>query len=152
MNAQAELPPPDEEFMSLHRYYLAANLQREQFDRLIVAYAEEHGEPPQYGGEGWHESWLAMSYWYAGLYVVIEGWRELGLHDDRVDPLLESPNVELLRRYRNGTFHYQRRYWSERLIELIQDGEDVPAWVRDLNRMFGRYFLIRFGRVPPDAP
>ena len=89
---------------------------------------------------------------YAGLYVVIEGWRKLGLEDEEVDRLLESPNVELLRRFRNGTFHYQQKYWSEKLVELIRDGEGVPQWVSELNRMFGRYFLIRFGRIPPDAP
>jgi hypothetical protein len=45
-----------------------------------------------------------MSYCYAGLYAVIEGWRDLDLHDDEIDGLLESSNVELLRRYRHGVF------------------------------------------------
>jgi hypothetical protein len=149
---EGDMAAVDEDLLSLHRYFLAANQQRELFDRLITEYAEEHGEPPRYGGEMWNESWLAMSYWYAGLYVVIEGWRDLGMHDDRVDALLTSPNVDLLRLYRNGTFHYQSRYWSEKFLALIRDGEDVPTWVRELNRMFGRYFLVRFGRIPPDAP
>ena len=49
-----------------------------------------------------------MSLWYGGLYVVIEGWKELGLSDPHVDDLLRSSNVELLKRYRHGTFHFQR--------------------------------------------
>lgn len=142
----------DEELLSLHRYYLAANQQRVLFQRLLREHAAEHGGAPQYGGEDWNESWLAMSYWYAGLFVVIEGWQELGLHDDEVDRLLESPNVDLLRRFRNGTFHYQRRYWSEKFVDLIRDGEDVPAWISELNRMLGRFFLIQFDRIPADAP
>lgn len=32
-----------------------------------------------------------MSYWYAGLFVVVEGWRDLGLQDAEIDGLLESP-------------------------------------------------------------
>lgn len=142
----------DEELLSLHRYFLAANQERVQFEKLLAEHAAQRGAAPVYAGENWNESWLWMSYWYAGLYVVIEGWRELGLVDDEVDRLLESPNVDLLRRFRNGTFHYQRTYWSEKLVELIRDGVDVPQWVSDLNRMFGRYFLIQFGRISPDAP
>jgi hypothetical protein len=142
----------DEELLSLHRYYLAANQQRVQFEQVLQDQATDHGGAPVYAGENWNESWLWMSYWYAGLYVVIEGWRDIGLEDEHVDRLLDSSNVELLRRFRNGTFHYQRKYWSEKLVELIRDGQDVPHWVSELNRMFGRYFLIRFGRIPPDAP
>jgi len=142
----------DEELLSLHRYFLAANQQRVEFERVLREHAAEHGGAPVYAGENWNESWLWMSYWYAGLYVVIEGWRDLGLADEEVDRLLNSPNVDLLRRFRNGTFHYQRKYWSEKLVELIRDGDNVPQWVSELNRMFGRYFLIRSGRIPPDAP
>jgi hypothetical protein len=72
---------------------------------------------------------------------VIEGWGDLDLHDDEIDGLLESPNVDLLRRYRNGVFHFQREYYDERFVGLIRDGEDVVTWVRDLNSAFGRYFL-----------
>ena len=82
-----------------------------------------------------------MSYWYGGLYVVIEGWRDLGLHDDPIDALLGSPNVDLLRRYRNGVFHFQRRYFDDRFIRLMTDGENVITWVRTLNEQFGRFFL-----------
>jgi len=142
----------DEELLSLHRYFLAANQQRVQFEKLLGDHADQHGGAPVYAGENWNESWLWMSYWYAGVYVVVEGWRDLVLEDEEVDRLLASPNTELLRRFRNGTFHYQSKYWSEKVVELIRDGENVPQWAGDLNRMFGRYFLIRFGAIPPDAP
>ena len=61
-----------------------------------------------------HDPGIFMSYWYGGLYAVIEGWQELGLTDPTIDRLLESPNVELLRRYRNGVFHYQMTYFDDR--------------------------------------
>jgi hypothetical protein len=138
------MEPTFEEVMSLHRYFNAANQQRAEFDRLIKEHREKHGEPIKYGGEDWNESWIAMSYWYGGLFVVIEGWQELGLTDDQVDALLESPNVALLKRYRNGVFHFQRKYFDERFLELIRDGEDVVTWVRELNQQFGRWFLEWF--------
>src|SRR6266852_2411868 len=34
---------------------------------------------------------IYISYWYSGLYVVIEGWRGLDLHEPNVDALLSSP-------------------------------------------------------------
>ena len=80
-----------------------------------------------------------MSYWYAGLYVVIEGWRELGLHDDVIDELLESPHVKLLRRYRNGAFHYQRKYFDDRFMDFMKPG--APAWIRSVRHEFSRWFL-----------
>jgi len=89
---------------------------------------------------------LYMSLWYGELYVVIEGWKELGLSDRAVDALLASPNVDLLKRYRNGAFHFQKNYFDERFLEFIRDGKDAAAWVGDLNRAFGDYFIRRFSQ------
>ncbi len=97
---------------------------------------------------------LYMSYWYAGLYVVIEGWQELELADEAVDKLVESPNVELLRRFRNGVFHFQRDYDDPRFLDLIFKGREVVNWVRDLRDAFSAFFLnwLRQQRVRPDRP
>lgn len=138
--------PTFEEILSLHRYFLAANQQRLAFQNIITGHAVDHGEAPKYAGENWNESWIAMSYWYGGLHVVIEGWLELRLADPEIDALLASPNVDLLRRYRNGIFHYQRAYLDARFRELIRDGTDVVQWVRGLNSAFGRFFLDWFDR------
>lgn len=85
-----------------------------------------------------------MSYWYGGLYVVVEGWQELGLSDPIVDPLLKSSNVQLLRRYRNGIFHFQKDYMDERFHKFMAPKDCVP-WVRDLTNDFGDYFAARPG-------
>ena len=42
------------------------------------------------------QSGLKMALLYGMLYVVIEGWQELGLSDPEIDQLLKSPNVGLL--------------------------------------------------------
>ena len=81
-----------------------------------------------------------MSYWYGGLYVVVEGWQELGLNDATINPLLASPNVALLKRYRNGIFHFQKDYIDERFHNFMAPTDSV-AWVRQLSKAFGDYFL-----------
>lgn len=114
---------------------------RTEFDKLLQIKKED--KPDSFS----IESMLYMSYWYAGLYVVIEGWHELNLTDDKIDKLLESKNVDLLRRYRNGVFHFQKEYYDNRFFEFIKDGENCVEWIRELNNQFGRYFLEFFGRV-----
>jgi len=66
--------------------------------------------------------------------------RELGLHDAKIDALLASPNVELLRRYRNGVDHFQKAYFDARFVNFMGP-PDTPQWTRDLNRELGRFFL-----------
>jgi hypothetical protein len=127
------------EIHTLHRYFIWQTTMRQHyFDRLV------EGAPPGPKGNPDIVAFMYMSYWYAALYVVVEGWGELGLEDAEIDGLLESPNVALLRRYRNGVFHFQRAYYDDRFIELIRDGESVAEWVRALSSAFGRYFLQQF--------
>jgi hypothetical protein len=125
--------------VTLHRYFIWANRMRVHFDEIISK--SELGRAPEI------ESFLYMSYWYAALYVVIEGWREIGLADAAIDALLQSPNVDLLRRYRNGVFHFQKDYNDEKFQSFMR-GEDTVSWVRSLNQQFDRYFLDHL-RAPP---
>jgi hypothetical protein len=85
-----------------------------------------------------------MSYWYAGLFVVIEGWKALKLRDAALETLLRSPNVALLRRFRNAVFHYQKNFLDHRLVEMVSEGQNAEAWVENLGREFGRYFQAWF--------
>ena len=123
----------DDDILSLHRYFVWANQMRAHFDALLALRAMP-GMPRV-------EEMLYMSYWYAGLYVVIEGWRKLELSHPQIDELLESANVDLPKRYRNGVFHFQRTYWDNRFVGFIKDGENPVRWVRELNRRFGEFFL-----------
>jgi len=129
---------------SLHRYFIWANRMRIHFYDLVPKVAN-NPEQDRFSAEA-IEADLYMSFWYGELYVVIEGWRELGLSDPAVDSLLASPNVDLLRRYRNGAFHFQKTYFDERFLEFIRDGKDAAAWVSDLNRALGAHFLQRFSQ------
>lgn len=123
--------------ISLHRYWIWANALRTHFDEHLKAESKEKKKDI---------SWFAdyegvfLSHWYAALFVVIEGWQQTLLKDPVIDDLLLSPNVELLRRFRNGVCHFQIIYFDDRFIEFMAEPTTV-AWVRTLNAEFGRYFL-----------
>ena len=90
-------------------------------------------------------------YAYSGIYLVIEGWRELGLADDRIDELLESPYVDRLRRFRNATFHFQKQPLSMKHFEFFgTEEEQTEVWLNKLYREFERFF--KANTLPlPDA-
>lgn len=85
-------------------------------------------------------SFMRLSVWYSLLYVVVEGYRELGVADDTVDTLLaKESHVEALRRFRNATFHYQKEPFSDKLMEFLVLN-DATEWARALNRAFEGFF------------
>lgn len=75
---------------------------------------------------------VLMIQFYAALWVAIEGWRSCSLSDDVIDELLTDPafqrNVDLLRRFRNGVYHYQPVNINERLLDFLREGEVAVAW------------------------
>ena len=122
---------------TLHRYFIWADRMRVHFDRALRARPQQTGSKQNFN----LDEFLYMSYWYGGMYVVIEGWKNLGLSDSEIDNLLDSPNVDLLRRYRNGTFHFQRDYFDKRFIAFMKDGKDSVQWIRELRKQLSRFFL-----------
>ncbi|MGB3478366.1 MAG: hypothetical protein WBB67_04315 [bacterium] len=132
---------------TLHRYYIWANRMRDHFDKILPK--KQFGVNEIQGID--IEIFMYMSFWYAELYVVIEGWRKLKLVDEIVDQLLRSENnIKLLKRYRNAVFHFQRDYYDDRFMDFIKEGDHIVKWVRDLNDHFSRFFLQYFGRIPKD--
>ena len=82
-----------------------------------------------------------ISVWYALLYVVIEGYKALSIQFEPVDQLLaQEEYVNLLRLFRNGTFHYQEDPLTEKVIGFLHK-TDSESWVRELNRQFQAFFL-----------
>jgi hypothetical protein len=79
-----------------------------------------------------------MYYWYASLYVVVQGFANLKLSDPKIDALLASPNVKVLRRCWNGVFHFQPDYFAKKLFEPMQSS-DFTGWVRELMEAFRAY-------------
>jgi hypothetical protein len=135
----------EQPIFSLHRYYTWANRMRLHFDeKLAVLAGQAKNGAATFTSED-IEANLYMSYWYAGLYVVIEGWSQLRLSDPIIDGLLKSPKVGLLKRYRHGVFHFQTDYFDNRFTDFMEEGQSAVDWVRDLNRAFGAFFLKWYG-------
>lgn len=136
---------------TLHRYFIAANKMRILFDNTLakpeIVKAFEQAKSmdakslsllilrlhtDDYG--------VFMFYWYSGLYVVIEGFKELQLRDAKIEALLQSPNVETLKLTRNATFHFQKKYLSHKLVPFVTS-EGSAVWVRELTEAFSEFFL-----------
>jgi hypothetical protein len=67
--------------MAWCRYLYWADLMGQHAESLYDQDATEK--------EGHFERWFPlMSHWYATLYVVVEGWMELGFRDPIIDKLL----------------------------------------------------------------
>jgi len=80
-----------------------------------------------------------MAAWYGLLYVVVEGWEALGLSDPEIDQLLSDERKALLRRYRNGVFHYQRDYFDERFVNLWAQDFEARFWILRVHDAFARW-------------
>jgi hypothetical protein len=122
---------------TLHRYFLHADFMRRHWVddvRVNGAHLPDSGTPAGI------RQFCYLSYWYGALHVVAEGWRDLRLTDPVVDPLLASERIGLLRRYRNGTFHFQDAYFDGRILDLIMD-DGSAQWVNDLHQAIGAALL-----------
>lgn len=120
--------------ITLHRYYIWANKLRVDFQNILknknkISKAEYE-----------IESLMYMSLWYGMLYVVIEGWLELKFKDQVIEDLLKSKYTNLLKQYRNGVFHFQKKYKDEKFEDLDKE-KDAVKWIVDLNKELGRFFL-----------
>jgi hypothetical protein len=128
--------------LSLHRYWLWSNILRDEFF--------SHMEPLPLTNTASLMIWFAgkpgmyMAHWYTALYVVIEAYQKSDLRDDVIDELLESPLVQKLRWFRNGTSHFQPDYFDTKFAELMIE-KDSAKWIQNVASEFGRFFLEKLG-------
>jgi hypothetical protein len=119
--------------LALHRHFLAADAVK-QF--LFVAVPVDPRTSRMRDdildiAQMW-SSMLRLQVFCALMYVVVEGYRELGCHDSRVDELLaQAQFVEGLRRFRNANFHFQEDRISPKILEFL-DAEGSEKWAYDL--------------------
>lgn len=124
--------------MALHKYFLNADFVRDVFMRRI----NRKQSPAQVDFATSMDDSIALSLWYATVYVVIEGWRKAGLADSEVDELLGDDRVDDLRRFRNQVFHYQLEYDNPKLLEFLGTGDEETqeaiSWIRRIHTALGR--------------
>lgn len=134
------------EIITLHRYFIWADRMRVHFDYVLKN--SDPASSESYKSKEGIDTFLYMSLWYGMFYVLIEGWQELGFVDEKIDELLKSKNVDFLRLYRNGVFHFQKKYYDERFTKLMTEGQDIAIWTRDLRDEFSRWFKVIYGKMP----
>lgn len=124
--------------MSLHKYFLNADFVRDVFMRRI----NREQSPAESDFATSMDDSIALSLWYAMVYVVIEGWRDAGISDPEVDELLGDDRVDDLRRFRNQIFHYQPNYDNPKLLEFLGTGDadalEATTWIRQTHAALGR--------------
>jgi hypothetical protein len=149
--------PSHEALLTLHRYFVWAGEFHVQLMNIFMRGRDQRSLPvlrrvmkhitngtwPRRSKLDQLRTFLYLSYWYAALYVVVDGWQELGLADARVDPLLEPAKLELLRRHRNAVFHYQPDYVPEKMLALMREGATIAEWARTLHFEIGDAILER---------
>ncbi|SRR6266480_1742132 len=131
----------DKEIHALHRYLIWSIHMREQ---CLALKATENVPEDSMGKRLWLiRPFMYLALWLALLYVVVEGYQSLGLRDPVIDSMLTSRNVDVLRRFRNGAFHYQRDYFDRRFTDVFSS-EEVGDWSVQLHDEFRRFFIEWF--------
>lgn len=131
---------------ALHRHWIVADAVRVVLEQKTLSPAQEVDQIKKFGLEyvafGEHASMVCrMQVWYSLLYVVIEGYRELGVNYKPLDEVLaKAEYVDLLRRFRNATFHYQADPLTDKLIDFL-DKKDSEGWIKDLNKTLIAFFM-----------
>lgn len=128
----------DVSLLALHTHWVRADSIKE---RVRLEIAENGDTLPQSMQElGQQMSKIhALEVLYGLIFVVIEGFRELKCKDERVENLLAAENyVDLLRRFRNGVFHYQKEPMDPRLVTFMTR-ENSGKWIREMHATLGAF-------------
>ncbi|MCX6766138.1 MAG: hypothetical protein NT136_04235 [Candidatus Moranbacteria bacterium] len=120
--------------LTLHRYYIWATTMKFHFEEELKKHNISKNKDITI------EQMMYMSIWYGLLYVVAEGWKNLKLHDKVIDSLLQSKNINLLKRYRNGVFHFNKKYYNDKYLDFCKEKSSAD-WIRKLNLELGKYFF-----------
>lgn len=121
------------ELISLLRYYLWSS----QMLLHLRQYASRGELDKTFMSTDYVFLQLYMSLWCASLYVVIEGWKQLKLHDSVIDDLLTSPNLARLEQFRHGVFHYQRAVFHKKL-KALSESTGIGEWIMKIHEELGR--------------
>ena len=122
--------------LALCEYWLAAEFMRRQTHAIKDKWARARTRH-------WSEFRTYHSYWLSALYIVVEGFEELGL-DQKNIPEMTSEHIARLKKFHNGSFHFQRDT-KKQFFEL----GDFAAldWAERLHAQL-RAFLVHYAGAP----
>ena len=128
----------DLKLVSLHKHWLTADAIKEFIPKKVggAGNIPKEIEPL---AELWSMT-LRLSVFYGLLYVVVEGYKSLRVSNQAIDNLLKKTTyVDALRRFRNATFHYQKKPISEKTLFFFEM-EKSEIWTKELHFAFKKYF------------
>lgn len=134
------------ELVALHKHWCIADAVRVVIGAPIMKPEQETEAIRRLGPEfallGEHASTIArLAVWYSLLCVVVEGYRDLKHKFEPLDSLLEQEEyVNLLRLFRNATFHYQENPLTEKIIGFLNK-KGSEHWIHELNKQLEAFFL-----------
>lgn len=144
MTNAPELPPEIKArmraFLSLTRYFAWSEVMRRDVFRYDRMEEIEKEKADAYFDSEAFAGGAYIAYWYSALYVVVEGWEELGLSHPDINQHLDNPHKDVLRRFRNGVFHFQRNWQDDRFLVFIDDVEGAHRWAVRLASLFESFF------------
>lgn len=137
-----------EKIISLHKYWIYADKMRLHFRKVILENVEEIKSLPNNEIEAFLKNHFILlseigvfkSFWYSSLYTVIEGYQELKLSIPEIDIFLNEENIDKLRLFRNGTYHFQKEIYNYKLLGVDQTDEFV-CWIYEIHKELGSHIL-----------
>ena len=132
--------PTDKEILSLHRYFFWAGCMRFQFFERLRAAKNDHERSNAHFLEPY------LPYYYAGMYILAEGWKRLQLADSGIDVLLDAKRLALLEHFRNGVYHFHPEYYDEKFRGFWAQGRGIHKWSDELFLAFDAFFRGWFSR------
>lgn len=128
--------------IALHRHWLRADaIKCILFPREKIDKGTEHWPNELREFATAQSGMVRMEVMYALLFVVIEGYEEMGCKFESLDALLAKEEyVDQLRRFRNAIFHFQNHPVNEKLLNFLE-AEDSEHWIRALHNEFEQFFL-----------
>lgn len=132
--------------LRLAHYWLSAKLMHEHVHELrdhfeTLEAIEQAGEMMDFE--------VYLGFWLSALYVVAEGFVDLGLKDPEVEPLI-SAHIDSLRLYRNATFHFQRK--PDKHIQFHDGQANRLNWAEDLHAALRAFFEAHLAAIEAEEP
>jgi len=132
---------------ALHRYYIWSNRMWENYRESVKFVESAPSNHQEKAGALSTHVFMHFSYWMASLYVVVEDWSKYGINDPAVTELLKSKHLAKMKRYRNGVFHFQKKYYNVKFEEFLKEGSEIADWSYKLHRAVGDAFLKWFQEI-----
>ncbi len=77
-------------------------------------------------------------FWFATLFVVSEGWKELKMADTEINSLIDQ-HLDSLRLFRNAVYHFQK---GDRKHKQFFDAEKFN-WAEQMQAAYRRFFTAK---------